>query len=946
MKLYNCLFLLLLSQSLLSFQGNSNRPNEYNLLSNLKLAETLHKEGAGLQLNGDFKSAFAKYDEAQKLRFQLLENIKSFKGADQKILLEGIIKSDFNKGVVYTDLLDFAKAETLILNCIKKYAIFEEVYGFRHPERIGRVHYQLGKIYTESKGFEDAYTQFQLAMGFFNQVSPKPLNHIGNLENAISNLYLFWKEPDSLYRHSIKQYNLHLEQDEFSGTACINIGISLEMKNDLDLAKTYFDEALKFYLKDSMEYLERIELIYHNKSFIKTKEKEWELAHQMEEKAIQINRNRGNSIANLELRTKYYNNNGYIAFLEGDYESCLNYYDSSIAINIQNNRYFSLRKDIENDSALILLHKIGLLYSLGYKAKAYYALKKNKDAQDAFNLAISFLNKIRREYNDPESKIKLTEIAKVIFEGAIALHLDPKVNNSAQAFAYAEQSKAFTLLEGVKHSKAMHIAEVPAGLLDKEYELRVQITQLERQYLNAKTPVEKTTALESLRQQKVELNEVMETLEKNESYRKLMSFEPPSISQIKRKALGGGQTLVEYFVGEEKTYVFVLPKRGKLEVLEVAISSDSLNQMADAFWSSIYYYGCDGEVLSKEAPNLAAMNLAQRSTHLKELYLQYSQSLYHLLFEAVLKKHRGDHFVIVPDEGLSNMPFDALLMSPPGIDNYTYYDFLGKTVVLSYAHSANLLLEMQGQSTNGVNSRILAIAPSFHSYLASTNKSTLNRLTNNKTEVDAICDIFSGECDPVSGEDATREAFLDLLAKPYWIIHLSTHGKANDKNPNQSWISFTQNSRQINESQLLYASDLYGLSIDAELVVLSACETNKGRLRRGEGIMSFARGLSAAGVKSVLSTFWVIGEDPSLLVMKDFYQHLSAGDARDVALQKARSALMDNSDFSHPFFWSAFVPIGKMVEIEAEASFPFALILLGIGLLGVLLVSKRRKGAL
>ncbi|MBX2871164.1 MAG: CHAT domain-containing protein, partial [Saprospiraceae bacterium] len=113
------------------------------------------------------------------------------------------------------------------------------------------------------------------------------------------------------------------------------------------------------------------------------------------------------------------------------------------------------------------------------------------------------------------------------------------------------------------------------------------------------------------------------------------------------------------------------------------------------------------------------------------------------------------------------------------------------------------------------------------------------------------------------------------------------------------------------------ASDLYARSIKADLVVLSACETNKGRLRRGEGIMSFARGFSAAGVKSVLSTFWVIGEDPSLLIMKDFYAELNAGAAKDEALQKARAGLMDNSDFSHPFYWSAFVPIGQMSEVEA-----------------------------
>ncbi len=918
-------------------------PLVYLMAEDLKLAMDLHKQGTQLQGNRAFDDALAKYSQAGKIWGKLLSDLDE-EGAseiDDRIAL-GVIKTYFNTGNVYYRLGEFEQAEVWFRKCIQIQEILEAKYGYRNFLRRGRAHRELAKLLTKTGGFDLAYEQLNLAKQYLTQAVPFFSQDMGTLENAYSLLFLEWSEPDSLLVHSNRKYSIydHLGNQYFKSSALVSQAVAEELLNNLEVALQKIDSALAYYLQEPERHGLTIAKARNNKAHILAKMGRHDAAIALEEQILLFIDSVGMTKDAVQERIDVYNSKAYFSLLKGDFEKSLQDSDTAMAINAENFPWWNeLGRDRSQIEGLSVYSRLDYLSSLGNKARALFLGKHTKEAKSAFTLAINYLNKIRREYNDTESKLKLTETAKVIFEGAIALHLDPAVNEPEKAFAYAEQSKAFTLLEGIKHSKAMRMAKVPEKLLGREYELRREIARLERKYLAADEPEEKTEYLQAIRPQKEELSALMTQLQKNKNYRKLMSFEAPSIRKLQKKALGEGQTLVEYFVGEEKTYVFVLPKKGKLRVLQVEVAGKELNQQVDQFWSSIFHYGCDREVLRREAPQLLAVEKEERQAVLKKRYLELGQALYTDLFEAIVNLNLGSRYVIVPDEGLSYLPFDALLQGIPEIDNFSFYPYLGRKYTLSYAYSGNLLLEMQGGALAKAR-KILAIAPSFSSRQLAINKSALSRLTNNETEVNAICEIFRDDCDPRAGEAADKKTFLELIeANAYRIIHLSTHGKANDKNPDQSWISFTQTSQHLNEAELLYTSDLYARSIKADLVVLSACETNKGRLRRGEGIMSFARGFSAAGVKSVLSTFWVIGEDPSLLIMKDFYAQLDAGAAKDEALQMARAGLMDNSDFSHPFYWSAFVPIGQMSEVKLGWSGNW-LLLLSVGLLVILWLSK------
>lgn len=106
---------------------------------------------------------------------------------------------------------------------------------------------------------------------------------------------------------------------------------------------------------------------------------------------------------------------------------------------------------------------------------------------------------------------------------------------------------------------------------------------------------------------------------------------------------------------------------------------------------------------------------------------------------------------------------------------------------------------------------------------------------------------------------------------------------------------------------------IYGLDINAHLVVLSACETGYGKLNSGEGIMSLARGFLYAGCPGVVMTLWKVEDNQSTKIITSFYKYLADGKSKIEALQLSKLDYLKSSDplFSHPYFWAGYVDIGN-----------------------------------
>ncbi|MCP4442714.1 MAG: CHAT domain-containing protein [Aureispira sp.] len=274
-------------------------------------------------------------------------------------------------------------------------------------------------------------------------------------------------------------------------------------------------------------------------------------------------------------------------------------------------------------------------------------------------------------------------------------------------------------------------------------------------------------------------------------------------------------------------------------------------------------------------------------------YLHLGYQLYLHLIEPLQLDEDITQLYILPDNFLNYLPFDALLTQKQSLEegkfpNYVELPYLIRKVKISYTFSATTWLQ-QCQLSESINSQLIAFAPSFGNAPLALQRSptshidyNLGNLKGSKQEVDRIKDLFPSTLK--IGEEATKTTFLEHLSKAK-IVHLATHGLLNEENGAYSSIAFAPDSTNNN---MLYAFELYGLEMNADLVVLSACNTALGKWEAGEGVMSLARGFTSTGSKSILMSLWAVADQSAPTIIPDFYQYLAKGEDKSTALQKAK----------------------------------------------------------
>jgi len=185
----------------------------------------------------------------------------------------------------------------------------------------------------------------------------------------------------------------------------------------------------------------------------------------------------------------------------------------------------------------------------------------------------------------------------------------------------------------------------------------------------------------------------------------------------------------------------------------------------------------------------------------------------------------------------------------------------------------------------------------------------LPRLPSTRQEAEAILAMVSPDRRMGAlGFNATKKAAVNPDLKRYRIVHFATHTVLDDDHPELSSLVLSLVDERGNpQSGFLRLRDMYNLSLSAELVVLSACETALGKEVKGEGLMSMVRGFMYSGTPRVLASLWKVDDEATAELMMEFYrQHLQSGSTPAAALRQAQIAQIKKTSRQSPYYWAGF----------------------------------------
>jgi CHAT domain-containing protein len=594
--------------------------------------------------------------------------------------------------------------------------------------------------------------------------------------------------------------------------------------------------------------------------------------------------------------------NSNIKIIEDKYRT-LNTHDASHIYKTQAKNYYLKKKDYLGDLNIakaqkMLNYKGSVLKFQGSKVqlfesfadKIFYSNLKDKKFLNTILQADSLIDLMRQEHTEEGSKLFWREKTHTFYENAIETCY--RLKDHKKAFYFMEKSRAILLLDGLKDLDARKI--LSADKQNQEQNLRYKIIGLQKKLENTdETDKNYTKIYQQLINTKEEYNSFIQSLEKtNAAYYQLKyNNQYISLPSLQSALKVSNQSFIEYFVGENTVYAFVATAK---DVRMIKINLQEYNS------------------LSKQFLSLTAQKPPHTAGQLKDFCL-VANKLYQLIY-APLNIPAGR--VIVSHDNYF-LPLGAL------VADAQRQKFLVEDYAFSYSYSANVLFR-EKEKPKSFNKNLLGFSPIRY------NKSlNLNTLSGSDQVLNSIEDkYFSGKV--FLEKQATKQNFIQN-APDYKIIQLFTHGKA-DTVSDKSKIYFYD--------AALNMSELYQLEkLKAELVVLSACETNLGNNATGEGIMSFARGFAYLGVPSTVSTLWSVNNQSTYQLTESFYQYLDDGYEKDIALQMAQKEYLKRSGYKFPYYWSGVVLMGDSNKMK---EFDIIRVLLIFGVIVSLLIFIRK----
>ena len=771
-----------------------------------------------------------------------------------------------------------------------------------------------GYINFISKSYDLSIAYYEESIRIYNSLDPRDKSVLSGLSTVYLNFGIALLTKGD-YIAALDYLNRSSEiklKNNFPGIALVYLNVAkVQVKlNDQVQAELYYLKSIDRFIDEFDEdYFRLAEVYFDYGLFLRSAGRDSE-ALEFHRKALSIClKNYGEKHTLTALSYKHL---GDHFFYLSNYEAALEYYQKSLISVVRDFNVTDIHSNPSIDSSIF---DIRLLDNLKSKAKALELLGMEQNDRiikfklieksfETIELALQLITRIRNNYPNEESQIYLSENEKETW--LFAIHIAGTLYSLTgerpmlkKMYDIARNAKAAVLRNEITGNELLYSAGIPDSAREKRKSLAGNIAAYNNLILAESVKSNPDSNRISFWKDAIfNMNRDLEKLnaEINRIYPRynnlLQKTEPVPMSVIQRN-LHKGETIADYILsnqyknGRRDLYIFLVT-RDNIEFHQTSLDSGFL----------------------KHAEMIR--NIDQASVNSK--FIGYTGALsymYEKLVKPVEELFAGNKLIIIPDEEIGWLPFDAFLesSSPAGKTDYEGLQYLIYNYTISYGYSSSMVSGMG----NRIRSRkeVFAFSPDY----AGRNiaNATIDTLQGAAQEIVSIFRWFRGK--KFAGDQASETNFMGVISNPA-IFHLAMHSVSDTLNSKYSYLLFDTRSDTIEDGRL-YNYEISLTRIISPMVVLSACNSGTGTLYYGEGLMSLARGFTLAGASSVIRTAWEVNDETSAKIISRFYYYLAKGRHKDVALREAKLDYMKTSPpaFASPYFWAAYEVLGNNAPV-------------------------------
>ena len=825
----------------------------------------------------------------------------------------------------------------------------------------------LGSMALSRGDLKLAADHLEEALELRAELAPGSLHEAASLSN-LAGVFFFRGDLESAAEYLTRALAIRqkLAPDSLDVAASLgNLGSVADSRGDLEASIQYIQRDLEITQKLAPDSL-RVAFVLTNLGKVALDKGDLDFSQECLEGALEIQRKLAPN--SLDLARSLYNL-GNVALERGELEQATDYHQRSLSLRQElspgslflagsladlgkvavQSQQLELANDYFNRALKIRSH---LAQGSAEEAETLYELGKLSRQQDEPQLASDYFQKSLASLEAAASKLGGSHRLQAGFRSGFvwyyrdAIDLLLELGQPEEAFHILERSRARSFLALLAERETVFSADIPAELDQARRRLAVQYDRTQQQIVNL-SPDDQAEELEAVLNRLRELRDEYDNIEQQirQASPKLAALQYPQPRKLAevQEALDPGTVLLSYSVGREQTVLFAVTREDGFRAEVLDLGEEELRRDVELFLNLI-----------RQSTNPESRLFGRVTSTGKRLY----SSLVAPVIDIV---DHHERILIVPDGPLHHFPFGALVRprdsSTLSGKEWSYlaeekpiYFTLSGTV---YAEQRKLLPESRpagdvpesvgmvafgdplyrqepaggtDRATVAATDSTVTVGQADAQVRAASKRFSFDSLPGTRHEVERIAELYRGAgTRTYLGADATEERAKAIGRGPRYV-HFATHGLLDERTPLDSALvlSLDEQLTEGRENGLLQVWEIFErLRLDADLVVLSACQTAKGELLGGEGLIGLTRAFQYAGARSVAATLWSVDDPTTSELMVRFYRHLRAGVPKAEALRAAQMELMRapieiqrgervvKKDASAPYYWAAFQLYGE-----------------------------------